>query len=369
MLNDMEYMQLAVELAKKGEGWVNPNPMVGAVVVKNGKIIGKGHHEKFGGLHAERNALADCKEDVKGATIYVTLEPCCHYGKTPPCTEALIESGVKRVVVGALDPNPVVAGKGVEMLRKNNITVDVGVLKDECECLIKIFSHFMKNEKPYVVMKYAMTIDGKIATYKNESKWITGEEARHNVHKTRHALSAIMVGVGTVISDDPVLTCRLENSKNPLRVVCDTNLRTPINSKIVSTAKYVPTVIATCVKDQLRHEAYVKHGCNVIDVEMSDGHVDLCELMEKLGEMSIDSILLEGGGTLNWSALKSGIVNSVQAYIAPKIFGGALAKSPVGGIGVEMPNMAAVLSKPKLTWLDEDILLESEVIADVHRNS
>lgn len=361
-LEDLKYMQVALELARKGAGWVNPNPMVGAVIVRDGIIIGKGYHEKFGGLHAERTALAFCTDSPRNATLYVTLEPCCHYGKTPPCTEAIIRSGIARVVVGTLDPNPIVSGKGVEILRSHNIQVDIGVLEEECKDLIKIFTHFIANKRPYIVMKYAMTMDGKIATYTNQSRWITGGKARGHVHSNRHIYSSIMVGVNTIINDDPLLTCRLVNSKNPIRIICDTNLRTPLTSKIVQTAKEVDTIIATCEVDTLRHEVYQKAGCKIVVVGRLDNHVNLMELIEVLGNMNIDSVMLEGGSTLNWSALKNNIVHCVHAYIAPKLLGGASAKAPIGGLGIDDPNHAIKLTEPKITRLGEDLLLESEVI-------
>ena len=360
-MNDTEYMKMAVELAKKGAGYVNPNPIVGAVIVKNGKIIGQGFHEYFGGLHAERNALKNCSESPSGATLYVTLEPCCHYGKTPPCTEAIIESGISRVVVGTLDCNPLVSGKGVELLRENKIQVDVGILENECNHLIRIFKKYMTTGRPFVLMKYAMTMDGKIATCTNESKWISGEAARKQVHGLRHKLSAIMAGVETVIQDDPLLTCRLENGKNPVRIICDTNLRTPLESQIVKTAKAVETCIATACDDEEKINAYKKAGCKFIRVKKKGSHIDLEDLMNSLGKMQIDSVLLEGGGTLNWSALEQQIVDEVQAYIAPKIFGGT-AKSPVGGQGVAAPADAVKLKPYSFSLVGDDYLIESEVI-------
>lgn len=359
---DSKYMKVALELARKGAGWVNPNPMVGAVIVKDGIIIGKGYHEEFGGLHAERNALVSCSDSPENATLYVTLEPCCHYGKTPPCTEAIIHSKIARVVIGTLDPNPIVSGKGVEILRSHNIQVEVGVLEEECKELIKIFAHYIINKRPYIVMKYAMTMDGKIATYTNQSRWITGEKARNHVHSDRHNYSSIMVGVNTVINDDPLLTCRLENTKNPIRIICDTSLRTPLTSRIVHTAKEVDTIIATCEVDPVKHEPYLKAGCKIVVVGEVDNRVNLVELMEVLWNMNIDSVILEGGSTLNWSAIKYKTVDLVQVYIAPKLFGGSSAKSPIGGLGIDIPSHAFTLSEPKITRFDEDLLLESEVI-------
>lgn len=361
-MTDLQYMKIAIELAKKGCGHVNPNPMVGAVIVKDNEIIGEGYHEKYGEFHAERNAITNCKNSPKGATIYVTLEPCCHYGKTPPCTEAIIESGISRVVVGSLDPNPLVAGKGIKILRDNGIDVVENVLKEKCDKLNEVFFNYIKTEKPYIVMKYAMTMDGKIATYSGKSKWITGEEARYKVHEDRNRYSGIMVGVGTVLEDDPMLNCRVDGGKNPVRIICDTNLRTPITSQIIKTAKEIPTIIAICSTDAYRQEEYIKYGCKIITVPKKGNHLDLNVLMQMLGKEKIDSILLEGGGMLNWSALNSGIVSKVQTYIAPKIFGGINAKSPVGGLGVENPQQSFYLKNSVVTTIGEDILIESEVI-------
>lgn len=360
-MNHEEYMKTALELAEKGIGYVSPNPMVGAVIVKDGRIIGKGYHRKYGELHAERNAFADCKEDCTGADMYVTLEPCCHHGKTPPCTDIIIEKNIKRVFIGSSDPNPRVAGKGVRILKEHGIEVVEGVLKEQCDSLNEIFFHYITTGKPFVTMKYAMTIDGKIACHTGLSKWITGEKARHHVHEERLRHSAIMVGVGTVLADNPMLDCRLENGRNPLRIICDTNLRTPLESNIVETADKIPTVIVTCSKDTEKISFYENHGCRIMHVGDKDGHVDLCELVCKLGDEKIDSILLEGGGELNESALKAGIVNKVQAYIAPKIFGGRDAKTAVSGLGVPCPDDAYTLENVEIKRIGEDILIEGRV--------
>ncbi len=355
------YMKRALELAEKGCGFVAPNPMVGAVIIKDDVCIGEGWHARYGGLHAERNALANCTVSPEGATMYVTLEPCCHYGKTPPCTDAIIENKISRVVIGSSDPNPLVAGKGVQILREHGIEVIEGVLKAECDALNAVFFHFIRTGMPYVVMKYAMTMDGKIATRTGASQWITGEMARKRVHQDRHRHSAIMVGVGTVLADDPMLTCRIPGGKDPIRIVCDTRLRTPLNAKVVTTASTVRTILATACPDVLRQKPYLDAGCEIVTVPEKDGHLDLMQLMKALGQSGIDSILLEGGGTLNWSALECGIVKKVQAYIAPKLFGGMAARSPVGGAGIALPGEAVQLTQPKISKMGEDILLESEV--------
>ena len=384
-MTDEEYMKRAIELAKRGIGYTSPNPIVGAVIVKDGMIIGEGWHEQYGGLHAERNAIKRCTHSPKDADMYVTLEPCCHYGKQPPCVEAIIEAGIKRVFVGSSDPNPLVAGKGVKILREHGIEVVENMLKQECDRLNEVFFHFIQTKRPYVAMKYAMTMDGKIATYTGLSKWITGEKARGHVQNLRHRYTGIMVGIGTVLADDPLLTCRIPDGVNPVRIICDSHLQIPIDSQIVKTAKEVPTIIATCicrkdmqhmtcnldeVKDMVKDTDNIKikfleqSGVKIMYVPEQSGHVDLRILMEKLGEKNIDSILLEGGGTLNWSALESGIVNKVYAYIAPKLFGGSNAKTPIEGNGTDSPAKAVMLENSTITKLGDDFMIESDVVTD-----
>ena len=368
MEQDRQYMKMALELAQKGMGFTAPNPMVGAVIVKNGRIIGQGYHRKYGGLHAEREALAACTEEPEGASIYVTLEPCCHYGKQPPCVNAILEAGIRRVIIGSSDPNPLVAGKGIRILKDHGIEVTENILKEECDKLNEAFFYYIQDKKPYVVMKYAMTMDGKIAAYTGESKWVTGEAARIHVQEQRLKYTGIMVGVGTVLADDPMLTCRLENSRNPVRIICDSHLRTPLTSKIVRTAKTIPTILASSSKDQQKIKNYEELGCQVLYVPEKNGHIDLNRLMEILGATKIDSILLEGGGSLNWSALECGIVQKVQTYIAPKLFGGEEAKTPVEGKGFPDPASAVLLKNSEIIRLGDDFLIESEVKRNVYGN-
>lgn len=366
-----DFMKTALSLAEKGMGFVSPNPMVGAVIVRNGKIIGSGWHRRYGELHAERNAFAECDSrniDCSGADMYVTLEPCCHYGKTPPCTEAIIEHGIKRVFIGSSDPNPLVAGKGTKILQEHGIEVKEGVLKEECDALNRIFFHYITTGLPYVTMKYAMTLDGKIACHTGESKWITGSDARQDVQLQRLRHTGIMVGVGTAIADDPMLTCRLENGRNPTRIICDSKLRTPLDSNIVRTAGEIPTIIATVSDDTSRIREYEKRSCRIEIISAKNGKVDLNELMTFLGSIGIDSILLEGGAELNWAALEAGIVSSVLTYISPKLFGGTDAKSPVGGIGVPHPDGAFMLENSNIVRIGEDFRIESRV-KNVYGNS
>ena len=367
-MTDQDYMTLALGLAAMGTGWTSPNPMVGAVIVKNGRILAQGWHHRCGEPHAERDALANCHEDPKGSTMYVTLEPCCHTGRQPPCVDAILEAGIARVVVGSPDPNPKVAGKGVEILRSHGVQVEVGVMQKECDRLNEVFLHYIQSKRPFVVMKYAMTLDGKIACCTGASKWVTGQAAREHVQTLRHKYRAIMVGVGTVLADDPLLTCRIEGGRNPIRVICDSRLRTPLGSQIVRTAKDVPTILATCCTDEVQQKPFREAGCDLIVTSEKDGHVDLEQLMNQLGSREIDSVLLEGGGTLNWAALESGIVCKVLAYVAPKLFGGRDAKTPVEGDGFPDPSKAVLLKQPHITQLGEDFLIESEVDGHVHGN-
>ncbi|WP_296848889.1 bifunctional diaminohydroxyphosphoribosylaminopyrimidine deaminase/5-amino-6-(5-phosphoribosylamino)uracil reductase RibD [Treponema sp.] len=378
-MTDEQYMRRAISLARGGEGKTNPNPLVGAVIVKDGRVIGEGFHHACGDLHAEREALKNCYqngESPKGGEIYVTLEPCCHFGKQPPCTQALVEAGISRVIVGSRDPNPLVHGKGNAYLRENGITVEEDFLRSECDALNPIFFHYITTKTPYVAIKYAMTLDGKIATKTGESKWITNEEARAYVHVLRNRYSAILAGIGTVLSDNPMLNCRLtdENGKsvgrNPIRIICDSDLKIPLQTNIVKTAKEIPTIVACLAKN--RDSGSQKYfdekkrdleslGVEVLVLEPSDrgesGRVDLPQLLKVLGEKNIDSVLFEGGSEIHYSALKSKIVNKIYAFVAPKFFGGK-AKSPVEGEGVNLPGEAYQFELENVQFFGNNVLLE-----------
>ena len=385
-------MHRAIALAKKGAGFVNPNPMVGCVVVKDNEIITEGYHEYYGGFHAERNALTNCNSDCNGATLYVTLEPCCHYGKTLPCTEIIIEKGIKKVVVGLLDPNPLVAGKGIKILEDAGIEVVTGVEVDKIKELNKVFLKYIKTKRPYVLLKTAMTLDGKIASYTGDSKWITNEKSRQLVHKLRSEMMGIVAGIGTVKADDPMLNCRIEGQQStdnsqqslttkvhqPIRIIVDTKASISLDSNIVKTANEYRTILAigrdvtpvASKKQECRDVTLVASdkvemlkslNVEILYCDEKDGHVDINDLMIKLGQKGIDSLLLEGGATLNAAFLQAGCVDEVYAFIAPKIIGGEHSKSPVGGQGIELMKDAIMLKDIKIETFDNDILIKGKI--------
>lgn len=362
-------MELALQLAEKGVGYVNPNPLVGAVIVKDNKIIGKGYHEKYGQAHAEVNAINRAKEEIKGSTMYVTLEPCSHYGKTPPCVDKIIENKISKVVIGTLDPNPLVSGNGVRKLRESGIEVVTGVLEDKCKKINEVFIKYITKKIPYVVLKSAMSLDGKIATYTGESKWITGEDSRKEVHRLRNKLSSIMVGVNTVIMDNPELTYRLGEGRNPVRIIVDSSLRIPTNSKVVSDNYRNNTIIATTElssKDKVKELESL--GVQVLIIKSKNNKVDLNDLAITLGEKGIDSILLEGGATLNYSALEAKIVDKIQIYIAPKLIGGETSKTPIGGKGIDVLKDVFKVSDIAMKSVGGDILIEGYLKKEVGDN-
>ena len=351
-----QYMRLALALAQKGEGHVAPNPLVGCVIVKDGRIIAEGWHERFGGPHAEKNALAHCTEDPAGAALFVTMEPCCHYGKTPPCTQAIIASGIRKVFVGCVDPNPNVAGKGIAALRQARILVEEGVLEEPCRRINERFFHFITTKKPFVALKYAMTLDGKIATATGESRWITGITARNHVQRLRKQYSAILVGIGTVLADDPLLTCRIDPEASPLRVICDRNLRLPLESQLVQTARQSPVLVLTQT-DGEKAEALRAQGVEVVCFP----HLTMKEAVDELGRRNIDSLLVEGGSQILGAFVQEGIGERVFAYLAPKILGGYHAPSPIGGPGIGALEDAWTLTDREPIFLGEDLLWTGRV--------
>lgn len=356
-MHNSDYMKRALRLARRGK--TSPNPMVGAVVVREGRIVGEGYHPKAGEPHAEVFALRQAGPLARGADLYVTLEPCCHQGKMPPCTDAVIRSGVKRVFAAMQDPNPQVGGKGFEILRKAGIEVHVGLMESEARKLNEAYIKRVTTGLPFVLWKAAMTLDGKIATRTGDSRWVTGEKARAYVHRLRAQSDAILVGIGTVLADDPQLTNRqvAKNAKNPLRVVVDSDADTPLEARVLGNE--AETVIAVTVQaPKGRVEALRNAGAKALVLPDDNGRVPLRALMTELAGMGINSILLEGGGELAASMLAEGLVDKGLIFIAPKIVGGRDAKTPVEGEGVELMNKAISASKPRVRRFGSDIALE-----------
>lgn len=363
MTQDEKYIQRTFELARRGVGKVNPNPLVGAVIVKEDRIIGEGYHHFFGGNHAEVDALNNATESVEGATVYVNLEPCSHYGKTPPCAERLVKSKVSKVVLSMRDPNPEVSGKGIDILQKGGVEILEGVLQKEAEDLNRVFIKYMSTGLPFVAMKTAMTLDGKIATRVGDSKWVTGEKSRVLVHELRNEYAGIMVGINTIIADDPRLTTRREGEmRNPVRIVVDSSGRTPTDVYVVNSKEQARTILAFTEKaSPEKREIFTEGGIETLVLPQKDGKVDLHELLKELGKINIDGILLEGGGTLNFSMLEAGLVDEVFAFIAPKMAGGENSKTPVAGKGVDLMKDAIELEDIKTMAIGNDFMIRGKV--------
>lgn len=354
MKNDQHYMTIALELAASAKGKTNPNPLVGAVIVKDGAIVGTGLHRKAGEPHAEVHAFRMAGEHAKGATLYVTLEPCSHFGKTPPCANLVKESGVKRVVVAMQDPNPSVAGRGINLLREAGIEVEVGVLEEQAIRLNERFIHNMLAARPFVISKFAMTLDGKIATASGHSQWITGEDARADVHELRDEVDAILVGVGTVLKDNPALTTRLKErqGKNPIRIILDRTLRTPIDAQIVNT-EIARTIIVTAEGNEDLAAKY--DAVEFVYVPVVDGNLDLHVTLSELYKLGITDVLVEGGGMINASFLRANLIDKFFVYIAPKVLGGKQSITPFTGNDVETIDAAMVLSYEEVEKIGEDL--------------
>lgn len=360
-MTDQDYMRLAIELAANTNGQTSPNPLVGAVVVKENQIVGMGAHLKAGEAHAEVHAIKMAGEKAKDATIYVTLEPCSHFGRTPPCADLLIKSEVKRVVIASTDPNPLVAGQGIERLRKAGIEVDVGILREEAEGLNEVFFHYISTGMPYITLKSATSLDGKIATVSGESKWITSEESRLDVHKYRHQHDGILVGINTILKDDPELTTRLPlGGKNPIRIVLDTNLRTPLDAKLVNDNKAPTWIIVGQNVATEKIKAMQEKYAEVI--EMPSTVLDTLDVLKVLGEKGITSLFVEGGSQINGSFIKAKAINQVITYIAPKIIGGASAPTSIGGAGFEKINDCLALQIKSVETIGADIKIISKPI-------
>jgi diaminohydroxyphosphoribosylaminopyrimidine deaminase/5-amino-6-(5-phosphoribosylamino)uracil reductase len=361
---DEYFMKLCLQLAEKGKGFVSPNPLVGAVIVKEGEIVGKGFHPRFGAPHAEVFALREAGEKARGATLYVNLEPCCHYGKTPPCTKAIIEAGIKRVVIGMIDPNPIVNGKGIEELREKGIEVEVGVLEEKARKLNEAYAKFIKERVPFVILKMAQSLDGKIATKSGESKWITGEKARRFVHKLRSECDAVLVGANTVLLDNPSLTAH-GMGRDPKRIVLDGKGRVPPEAEVFRSG-VERFVFTTKFSPSNWRKALEERGVGVI---VSEGEeVDIKGLLEELGKRGIASLLVEGGGETAGAFLEAGMVDKILFFVAPIIIGGREAKTSVEGKGCQNLQEAVKLNYLNIRKLGNDILIEAYPHY-VHRNN
>ncbi len=355
---DRAYMQEAIALAERGRGHTAPNPMVGCVLVKDGRVIGRGYHHQYGGLHAERDALAACTEDPAGATMYVTLEPCCHHGKQPPCTDAILAAGIARVVVGATDPNPLVGGQGIALLQAGGVAVEAGLLAEEICEQNRIFMKYITQKRPWVSLKVAMTLDGKIATASGDARWVTSESARRFVHELRGQRSGICVGAGTVRLDDPMLDCRVEGYKNPVRILPDSRASLPLESRIVRSAGEIRTLVAhTEAADAGKLEQLRACGVELLPCAAADGQVDLRDMLDRLGALGIDSILLEGGEALNGSFVAQDLVDEYYVFIAPKVLGGQDAKTAVGGVGFATMAAARDIEIRSVEHIGPDLLI------------
>ncbi len=359
-----KFMRRALTLAARARGHTSPNPLVGAVIVQGDRIVGEGYHQKAGETHAEINALNHAGKAARNATLYVTLEPCCHWGRTPPCTEAIIRAGIAKTFVAHVDPNPKVAGKGIRQLERAGIHVHVGLCEDEARRLNEIYIKYIQTRRPFVILKSAISLDGKIATVSGESQWITSQASRLKGHEIRGSVDAILVGIGTVLRDNPSLTTRIPNQegKDAVRIVVDSQGRTPLTAKIFNPNSEASVIIA--VTENVSAEKIEKlqaADAEVLVIEEQQNRVCLSALMKKLGQREITSVLIEGGGEVNASALKAGIVDKVSFFIAPKLIGGVNAPGPIGGEGIQRLSEALELRDLTVMPIEADFLIEGYI--------
>jgi diaminohydroxyphosphoribosylaminopyrimidine deaminase/5-amino-6-(5-phosphoribosylamino)uracil reductase len=360
---DEHFMALACRLARRGRGKTKPNPMVGAVLVRNGEVIGTGYHRRYGGPHAEVAAFRNADRDPGGATLYVNLEPCFHHGRTPPCVDLILEKKIARVVIGAVDPNPRVNGRSIRRLRRNGIEVTCGVLEEACRDLNEVFFRFIGTGKPFVTLKAALSLDGKIACHTGTSQWISGDVSRRKVHRLRNSVDAILVGMGTVLEDNPSLTVRgIPGSINPLRVILDSRLRTPVTSKVLGPE--APTLIATTDRASQRKMEQVKKRGAILEVFPADEHgrVPLGALMKRLGNREVQHLLIEGGSRLYTTAIEEGAVDKFQLLIAPVLLGGTRSPSLFGGQGCERPDLGTAMEILSVGRSGQDIFVEGRPV-------
>ena len=357
---DEKCMALALELAEKGRGRVEPNPMVGAVVVKNGAVAGTGYHRFFGGPHAEIHAMNEAgAANCKGAALYVSMEPCAHFGKTSPCADAIIKAGIERVVTAVVDPNPITSGKGIQRLKDAGIDVSVGVLEAQSTRLNAPFFKLMQRGMPYVILKWAMSLDGKIATHTGDSRWITSEESRQYAHTVRGQVDGVLIGIQTAIRDDPLLTCRVAGGRNPKRIIADSNASLPLHSRLINTIHESEVIVAVNGDaPRKRVEMLERSGCRIIRTKGAQGRVDLPELCRRLGEMQMTNVLVEGGSRVITSMIQERLADKAMVFIAPIIIGGAAAPSPVQGKGIGNVHEALKLHDVSVQRFSNDLLIE-----------
>lgn len=356
MISHKKYMAIALKLAEKGRGYVSPNPLVGCVIVKRGKVVGKGYHKKYGEEHAEINALKSAGKKANNATMYVNIEPCSHWGKTSPCTEKIVEAGIREVIVGMEDPNPLV--DGYKELKFRGLKTRIGILRDQAKKLNEAYIKYMKTKKPFVILKLAMSLDGKIATSTGDSKYITGREARKYVHELRNETDAVMVGINTVIRDNPLLDSRLVKGKNPVKVIVDSTLKISERAKVLKDPSKV--IIATTQKAAKNKIEKLQHkGIRVVILKPKKGLVDLKELIKELGTSEVASVMIEGGAELSGNAIKEGIVDKVLIFTAPKIIGNGV--DPIKNLGIKKVNKAIKLKNISTKKIGKDLLVEGNI--------
>ena len=355
-------MKLALELAARGRGFVEPNPMVGAVVVQQNEVVGLGWHEKFGGHHAEINALNQAGNNAKGSTLYVTLEPCCHHGKTPPCVDSIIRAGVSEVVFAMEDPNPLVAGKGLQKLQEQGIKVSKSLLEKDAKFLNAPFTKSFTVGKPFVIAKWAMTLDGKIATYTGESKWISNPEARKIVHELRGRVDGILVGIGTVLKDDPMLTVRPAGARTPLRIILDPSARLPLDCQLFKTAQTVPVLMVVSKAADPHKVKFLKtHGIGVLISDSDKPEIILNQLLEYLGSMGHHNLLVEGGSTVLGHFWDQNLIDECHIFVGTKIIGGGKALSPISGIGFEGIPVTTQFEASSLKIVDDNFYFQGRL--------
>ncbi len=355
-MTDEYYMKMALKLARRGDGWTSPNPMVGAVIVKDKQVIGQGYHRKYGEAHAEVNAVNDVAGSVEGATFYVTLEPCSHHGKTPPCVDRIIEAKVSRVVIGTVDPNPLVSGRGISILNDHGIETEVGILGEQCEELNEKFFKFMRTGIPFVTLKYAQTLDGRIASYTGHSQWISSEPSLRFAHRLRGLHDAVLVGIGTVATDDPDLRVRLVRGRNPLRVVVDSTLRIPLGARVLGNQDVAKTLIATGpLRGRERRSMLKERGIETLIIdEKGKSDLNLKKLLTELGKRQISSVLVEGGAGIITSFVRDGLFDRIIVITAPKILGRGI--EAVGDLGISRMDDSVALEFERICRKGEDIV-------------